>query len=337
MEPKKMPFFVKLKKAIFNFDEYMIFLEEKLSKTIKYMLKLALIFTIIISAALTYKIVDEVNKAIIDFKNEAPEFTFQDDTLVIEEENKKIIKGDESGYFGLIIDSEKENLKDIEEANNYQRVISVLKDKIVIKDAEGIESSIAYEQLGKTYDLTNINKENILLFLSGNNLVKIYTIFVVIVFAYLYIIYLIQFLLDILLLSVVAYLLSKIVGIKFKYKSIFSISAYALTLPIILYMIYMIVNLFTGFTVKYFEIAYNAIAYIYVITAMLMIKSDLIKQQIEVGKIIAEQKKIREEKKKEEENKKEEQKDKESKEDKKEKKEKKENKGKEGEPEGSKA
>ncbi|MBQ2917239.1 MAG: DUF1189 family protein, partial [Clostridia bacterium] len=203
--------------------------------------------------------------------------------------------------------------------------------------AEGIESSIAYEQLGKTYDLTNINKENILLFLSGNNLVKIYTIFVVIVFAYLYIIYLIQFLLDILLLSVVAYLLSKIVGIKFKYKSIFSISAYALTLPIILYMIYMIVNLFTGFTVKYFEIAYNAIAYIYVITAMLMIKSDLIKQQIEVGKIIAEQKKIREEKKKEEENKKEEQKDKESKEDKKEKKEKKENKGKEGEPEGSKA
>ena len=35
------------------------------------------------------------------------------------------------------------------------------------------------------------------------------------------------------------------------------------------------------------------------ITAMLIIKSDLIKQQIEVGKIIEEQKKVREENKKE--------------------------------------
>lgn len=166
---------------------------------------------------------------------------------------------------------------------------------------------------------------------------KIYAIFALITFIYLYIIYLIQFLLDILLLSVVGYLLSKIIGIKFEYKSIFNMSAYALTLSIILYMLYMIVNLFTGFTIKYFEIAYNAIAYIYIITAMLMIKSDLIKQQIEVGKIIAEQKKIREEKKKEEENKKEEQKDKKPKEDKKEKKEKKEDKGEEGTPEGNQA
>lgn len=332
METKKIPFFVRLKKAIFNFDEYKIFSEEKLSKTIKYLLKLVLIFTIVIAASLTWKIVDEMNKAIVDFRNESPEFSFQDNTLVIQGETKRIVKGDESGYFGFIVDSETDNLKDVEETNNYQRVVSILKDKIVIKDAEGIESSITYEQLSKTYDLTNINKASILLLLSGNDMVKIYAIFAVTAFIYLYIIYLIQFLLDILLLSVVGYLLSKIIGIKFEYKSIFNMSAYALTLPIILYMIYMVVNLFTGFTIKYFEIAYNAIAYIYIITAMLMIKSDLIKQQIEVGKIIAEQKKIREEKKEQENKEKE---DKKPKEDKKEKKEKKEDKGEEGTPEGN--
>ena len=125
---------------------------------------------------------------------------------------------------------------------------------------------------------------------------KIYAIFAIIAFIYLYIIYLIQILLDVLLLSVVGYLLSKIVGIKLKYKSVFNMSVYALTLSIILYMIYTVTNLFTGFTIKYFEIAYNAIAYIYIITAMMMIKSDLIKQQMEVGKIVEEQKKIREEK-----------------------------------------
>ena len=164
---------------------------------------------------------------------------------------------------------------------------------------------------------------------------KIYVAFAVISFVYLYIIYLIRFLLDILLLSVVAYLLAKIIGVKFKYQSIFNISVYALTLSIILYGVYMIINLFTGFTIKYFEIAYNAIAYIYIITAMLMMKSDLIKQQIEVGKIVEEQKKIREEKKQEQENK---EKDKKTKEDKKEKKEKKEeSKDQEGTPEGNQA
>ncbi len=124
---------------------------------------------------------------------------------------------------------------------------------------------------------------------------KIYAIFAITSFVYFYLVYLIQILLDILLLSVVGYLLNKIVAVKLKYKSVFNISVYALTLSIILYMIYIIANIFAGFTIKYFEIAYNAIAYIYVITAMMMIRSDLIKQQIEVGKIVEEQKKIQEE------------------------------------------
>lgn len=160
-------------------------------------------------------------------------------------------------------------------------------------------------------------------------MLKVYAIFVAISFVYLYIAYLIQILIDILLLSVVGYLLSKIISVRFKYKSIFNMSAYALTFSIILYMIYIIINLFTGFTVKYFEIAYNAIAYIYIITAMLMIKSDLIKQQIEVDKIVQEQKKIREEKQKEEENKEEQKGDKPKEEDKKE------NNKEEGTPEGT--
>lgn len=301
METKKISFFVRLKNAIINFDEYKTFSEEKVSSAIKYILKLVLIFTFIIAIALTWKVVQESNILINDFKNECPEFSFQDDTLVIEGDNKKIVKGDESGYFGFIVDSEKENLSDVEESGDYQRVIAVLKDKVVIKNVDNIETSSTYKQLGQSYNFNNINKSSVLEFLSENNMAKIFAIFAAISFVYLYIVYLIQILLDTLLLSVVGYLFSKIIGIKFKYKSIFNMSAYALTLPIILYMIYIVVNLFTGFNIKYFEIAYNAIAYIYIVTAMLMIKSDLIKQQIEVGKIVEEQKKIREEKKEEQE------------------------------------
>ena len=333
METKKVSFFKRIKDAVTNFDKYLGFAEEKLSVAIKYILKLALIFTFIITIALTIKIVQEANNIIASFQNNGPEFNFKNNELIIED-NQKIVEGDESGYFGFIVDSQKEALNDIEETADYQRVIGVLKDKIVVKDVEGIEASLTYEELSKDYDLSSVNKNTIVQFLSENS-TKIYTIFAVVVFAYFFIVYLIQFLLDILLLSVVGYLLAKIVGVKFKYKSIFNISSYAITLSIILYGIYMIVNLFTGFTIKYFEIAYNAIAYIYMITAMLTIKTDLIKQQIEVGKIIEEQKKVREEKKQEQENK---EKDKKPKEDKKEKEEKKkETKGEEGEPEGSNA
>ena len=76
-------------------------------------------------------------------------------------------------------------------------------------------------------------------------------------------------------------------------------SAYALTLSIILYMIYIALNVLTGFYIRLFDIAYNAISYIYIATAILMIKSDLTKQQIEVTKIVEVQKQIQEEKEQE--------------------------------------
>ncbi len=101
-------------------------------------------------------------------------------------------------------------------------------------------------------------------------------------------------------------------------------------------MLYIIINIFTGFTIKYFEIAYNAISYIYILTAMLIIRSDLIKQQMEVGKIIEEQNKIVEENKKEE-NKEEPKEDKDKKKDKENKEKKKEENKESGTPEGNEA
>ena len=296
--------------------------------------KILIFIIIILSLALTYKIIIGANKLIIDFQAQCPEFSFQNNTLIVEGENKKIVKGDETGYYGVIVDSQKENISDIEEAGDYQRLVAILKDKITIKSADGMESSVTYEEINQNYDLTNFNKETLLQVFSSNNMIKLYAIFAVTAFVYLYIIYLIQILLDTLLLSVVGYLISKIVNVKLKYKSIFNMSAYALTLSIILYLIYIIINIYTGFTIKYFEIAYNAIAYIYIITAMMIIKSDLIKQQMEVGRIVEEQKKIREnnQEQEEQEEKKEEDKQKD-----KNKKEKKEKNPENGTPEGNEA
>lgn len=336
MEQKKMNFLERIKNAVTNFDEYKNFSEEKLSIAIKYLLKIILIFTIIVTIALALKISDEVNKAIEIFKQEFPEFKFENNNLIIDKDNTQFIKGDKFGVFGIIVDSQKEELNDIDKSNDYQIVVGLLKNKIVIKNIDNMQNTITYEQISQDYDLSNLNKQSIIDVTSSNLVTRIYVVIIIISLIYLFVAYFIQILMDVLLLSLIGFLLSKIIGVKFKYKSIFSMSVYSLTLSILLYLIYIVVNLFTGFKIVYFDIAYDAIAYIYIITAMLMIKSDLIKQQIEVGQIEKEQIKIREEKEEQEENK-EKEKEEKKKEDKEKKENKKESNKEEGTPEGSKA
>lgn len=331
MKQKKMGFFRRVKNAIVNFDEYKSFAEEKVWTTIKYIFKIAFIFSLIVSFALTYRVTQEINNALQIYKNECPEFRFENNILVIDSDNKQFVKGDPNGYIGILMNSEKEELKEIQEASNYQVIVAALKDKLILKDLNGTENSITYEKMSKKIDFNNINKQETLNMVFSDKMIEIYITVIVLSLIYFYLAYLIQFVLDTLVLSLVGYLLSKIVRIKFKYKSLFNMGAYAVTLPIVLYMICLCVNILTGFTIKYFEIAYNAIAYIYIITAILMIKSDLTKQQIEVGQIIEEQKKVREEKEQEK-TKKEKKQDKE-----KNKQEKKEKNKDEGQPEGNQA
>ena len=111
---------------------------------------------------------------------------------------------------------------------------------------------------------------------------------------------------DALVLAILGYITCSILKIKLKPSALYNIAIYALTLPIILNAIYMIINIFTGFTVKYFQVMYTAISYIYVISSILIIKSDFIKKQAELTKILSEQEKVKEELAKKEQEKKEE-------------------------------
>ena len=85
-------------------------------------------------------------------------------------------------------------------------------------------------------------------------------------------------------------------------------SVYAITISVILELIYMMVNLFVDFEVKYFDLMYTAIAYICLAAAIFMIKSDVIKQHIELMRIIQNNENKKQEEIPNEENKKEEKK-----------------------------
>ena len=105
-------------------------------------------------------------------------------------------------------------------------------------------------------------------------------------FIYFYIITLI----DVFTLSIFGLLTCMIAKIKMNYKAIFNMSIFALTLSIILRIIYLIVTMLTTFEVRYFNVMYVAVSYISLAAAIFLIKSDIIKQHLQLIKIIEESK-----------------------------------------------
>ena len=97
-------------------------------------------------------------------------------------------------------------------------------------------------------------------------------------------------LIDAFTLSLFGILTCFLAKIKMKYKALFNMSIYALTLPIILRSIYFAITVLTTFKIKYFDVMYVAIAYISLAAAIFIIKSNVIKQHFELMKIIEESK-----------------------------------------------
>ena len=205
--------------------------------------------------------------------------------------------------------------------------------------AIGITYKFATTDISKVPEIQEFITEETINYIQSVPKAELYTIFYCISAVYLFIIYFFVIAMDVLLLSLLGYLTSRIAKVMLKYTAIVNISIYALTLPIILNATYILVNSFTSFEVKYFQIMYNAVAYIYEVTAILMIKSEIIKQEAELAKLEEEQKKVREEleKQQEEEKQKEEQKRKEREEEKKKKEKENEDKEPGNAPEGSSA
>lgn len=95
-------------------------------------------------------------------------------------------------------------------------------------------------------------------------------------------------LLDVIMISGFGLITCFIAKIKINYKALFNMSIYSLTLPIFLRVIYYFITMLTNFTIKYFSTMYIAISYISLAAAIFLIKSNIIKQHLELIKIIEE-------------------------------------------------
>ena len=106
----------------------------------------------------------------------------------------------------------------------------------------------------------------------------------------------IETLVDVFILSAFGVMTCIVAKIKMNYKALFNMSIYAFTLPIILRTIYFAITNLTTFEIKYFDVMYVAIAYISLAAAIFIIKSNVIKQHLELMRIIEESKEKIEEK-----------------------------------------
>ena len=319
-EKKKTNFFKQIVKSVKDLDKYEDFAGEQPKVAFKYLLKLVLVFTIIVTAFYTYKMVDSLTNIYSDLKGVLPEFSYSNGKLTVSGEQPIILQQFEETIGKVIIDTDtvgNETEKYEKEIKESTLAVLILKDKVIMT-SEGTAGQVVYNysDITNAYGVTEFTKQDVIKYIDGINIVSIYSSIYLMVFIYLFIIYFISIWIDVLMLSVLAYLISRISRIRLKFAPSFNIAIHSITLPVLLNLIYIIVNLLTGFNVKYFQLMYTTISYIYVIVAILMIKTDFINRQIELIKLAEEQEKVRQElqkQKEEQEKKKEENKDKEKK------------------------
>lgn len=312
MEEKKLSFFKKLKTSILNFDGYQELAAEKVGRTIAYIVILMLVFGFVISLLYTFKFYEITNKVKEYVETNISEITYKDYMLDIKTNNGQAvteIDTNEMIPIKVIINtknSEQDKIQEIvDKIQKTENGIIFLKDKVVVKT--GLSANLmeyTYKTISEKYNINKIDKNEILSMLSDKQIIKFLVPFFLTITLYMFIVYVSSVLIDIFLLAILTYIVARISGLRLKYSAIYNIATYSLTLPIILNIIYFVANFLTGFTIKYFQIMYTAIASIYIITAILMIKSDVIKRQLELNRIIEEQERVKQElKRQEEENK----------------------------------
>ena len=301
---EKISFWKRIIISIKDFEKYKIFAVEKLSKSFKYFFKFALLFVLIIALSFSVKYGMIINKTTNYIKNDLPEFSYKEGNLEFEDNKKIELQSNDDTKdisYKIIIDTQTENEEEInsykEKIGLYNYGILFLKDKVIFR------SSLLQGDVEKTYsDIQNsygisdeFTKTDLVSKLQDNKIYMLYAEMFVVMYVYLYITYSISILTDALILALLGVITARIVRVKLKYSASYAMAIHALTLPIILNVAYIIINTYTGFYIKYFEVMYTTISYICMVAAILSIRSDLIKERIVIGKIEEVQKNIRKE------------------------------------------
>lgn len=163
---KKIGFFKRIKISIFNLENYKIFIEEKFSKALKYLLLLIVIATAILSVASTIKVSEEFSKFANYLKTDFPDFEFKDGILDV---SKKVESYDKEYDARLIVDTSGNVSPDTLEEykkKSKESVYSVilLRDKMIYtaNGLDGKNYETSYTNISNMLGINEIDKEQLL-------------------------------------------------------------------------------------------------------------------------------------------------------------------------------
>lgn len=286
----KLGFFKRFKLSLVNLEQYHIIAQETIPRSIKYLLIMFLTFACITAMAVTIqsrKVLNEITaklETVPDFKIENDEFSIDSDEKV-EAENKELIKV--KLIFDNTDDAEKymqeEANKNNEKAYDGYEIIFT-KTRLIIKSDSENTTEFGYDIVTDKLSEKTINKEKVINFLQNRN--ELYFSIFTYVFIFIFTIYFITGLIDVLCLALLGYIISRLIRLPLKFFAVFSMAASSMTLPIILNLVYLIAKIFTGFEMDKFQLMYTLVSYIYIIAAILILRSNLIKTNFKVEETI---------------------------------------------------
>lgn len=294
-EEKKIGFFKRLKIAIFNLEEYKIFANERFSKALKYIFTLIAIVTLILSISTTISFRQEFDKLVSYVRNDFPDFTYENETLSVQE----VVKAYDEEYDAkLIVDTGDLTDEQIEsykqEAEESYNSLILLKDKVIYM-LRGNQYEATYSDFFNTIGIEKLTKSDLIdNYLNNDGILKITIVIFMYAIIYLFISNILVILEDILIIAIFGWICSKICKVSLDFVKNCSLAVYSVTLSLILSTIYSIVNTFTSFQIRYFSLMYMIIAYIYIIAAIMIIRSDpnrKVGQEVLVGKVEEEKEK----------------------------------------------
>lgn len=287
---KKINFFKRLWYSISKIEKYPDMAAEGFKRALGYLVKIVMLLTLVISAGMIYQTNILVQKGVNYLNNEFPEFTYKDGILSVASETELKINQEKLPIGKVIVDT---NTDDEQKINQYINEVTengegvvLLKDKLIIKNSSVIGTiNYSYKDTFEQMGINEFNKQDVINYANSSGMLKLYASLFLTIFVYSFIMYFLTTISNVVLLSIFGFITTLIAKIRMRYVAIFNMSVYAITLSVILNMLYIGVNIFIPFSMEYFQVMYIAVAAIYLVAAILILKSDFIKKQAELMKI----------------------------------------------------
>ena len=280
MEDKKtgIHFFKKVWYSITKINKYEEMRKDGIVKSIKYILTLILLISIVLAIFETISQISISNKAISYLDEKLPKMKFKDNSLSIEGEDAVILNDDEfKEYFknAVVINPLLEKQEAVDQykdlATEKNDVLVFLNDKYIVitnkynpesEKEEGIQA-FNYSEISDKYikdKSIEYTKTHLIEYLRNHSSVSYY-------FAQFWVIYLVMitliYFVYIVIISVGLWLVTKLTKFKWTFKESLMNTIYASTLSIIVYVAYMILSYYTRFSISFMDVINLALIFVY--------------------------------------------------------------------------